>query len=954
MRKTANETRNIINKVFILYINEYIIYFNNNLLYSFILTQMSTLENVIIKGDLTIQESGDTADQGFGDIYIQRNAAVTGTTAATNSTTGALVVSGGFGIAGAVFADSTMDVNGATTLDQTTIDTTDGQFAVSGSNKVSMTPSAAIELTGAANSFLKTTAGTAVLESQASSASVLGNTSVSVTSSAGAVNLSAAATSSYATSSGNITVQSSTGVLNLLSSSNTNITSSAASVSINGNAASDFSVTGAFPLTLTSSGGSVILSSQKTSTDSITLDALTGVPGGGILIDVGTNGVDMNSNGAIKLDASNVASNFTLSTNGASQDLTIGVTGTTDSSLILNSSGTNTDAIIINASNATSGINIDSGSGGLDASTTGGMSLNSQSTSNFTVTGASNLTLRTTGGNAILQGGSTGASAVTITADNAAGGINIDSGTNGVTMDTTGGISLDSASTSNFTVTGTSNLTVASTAGDVIVNGGSTNATAVNITASNAAGGINIGAGTNGIVSSTTGGTAITSVLASSMTVNTAASGQNLTLGITGATASSLILNSSGTGIAAIDINATAGGIDIDATSEINLQTTDSVNGVKIATGIAGIPITIGNSTTSTVTIGRDLVVAGDLTVSGTTTTVNTATVTVEDNIIVYNSAPAGTADGGMAIKRFQRSTGGSTDDIVSDTPSETSATHGGPTQAGTTASTIKLNAGASAVTNAYSGYWIKITSGAHSGDVRRIQSYNGTTKVATIYATGDTDPSYPGQELNFSATLSAYDAQSYSLYGNVFITSVYDESADKWILATVPLEPSVSGQITPLKYIDFQAGNIYSTGAVYTNTINAFSGTAVTISGVTIDSGALTGVTTINGNSPDSLDIVVLADNTTGVLIPSTTTTGSFLLIVEANYVGGANAIFLATKSDSADANEANRIASSKGATNNERILATWEAGQKLKLKFQSTPGTATTYSYKVKVVSP
>ena len=54
------------------------------------------------------------------------------------------------------------------------------------------------------------------------------------------------------------------------------------------------------------------------------------------------------------------------------------------------------------------------------------------------------------------------------------------------------------------------------------------------------------------------------------------------------------ITNTQGTAANAIDINATAGGIDIDADANITIDTTDTSNGVKIATATSGVPTTAG------------------------------------------------------------------------------------------------------------------------------------------------------------------------------------------------------------------------------------------------------------------------------------------------------------------------------------------------------------------------
>ena len=80
-------------------------------------------------------------------------------------------------------------------------------------------------------------------------------------------------------------------------------------------------------------------------------------------------------------------------------------------------------------------------------------------------------------------------------------------------------------------------------------------------------------------------------------------------------------------------------------------------NTLKIYTGSAWKTLAIGAQTletTSNVTF-NDLIVSGNLTVQGDTTTVNTATLTVEDNIVVLNSNSAGASAGvnaGIEVNR--------------------------------------------------------------------------------------------------------------------------------------------------------------------------------------------------------------------------------------------------------------------------------------------------------------
>ena len=80
----------------------------------------------------------------------------------------------------------------------------------------------------------------------------------------------------------------------------------------------------------------------------------------------------------------------------------------------------------------------------------------------------------------------------------------------------------------------------------------------------------------------------------------------------------------------AVDLNGTT--IDIDATDDIDIDTSDTTGGINIGGNSSGTPVTIGH-TTSEVTVGDNLTVTGDLTVSGTTTTVNSTVVSIADPI---------------------------------------------------------------------------------------------------------------------------------------------------------------------------------------------------------------------------------------------------------------------------------------------------------------------------------
>lgn len=99
----------------------------------------------------------------------------------------------------------------------------------------------------------------------------------------------------------------------------------------------------------------------------------------------------------------------------------------------------------------------------------------------------------------------------------------------------------------------------------------------------------------------------------------------------------------------ALDINGTT--IDIDASDDVTIDTSDTTGGIKIGAGVSGVPVTVGHST-SEVTVGDNLTVTGNLTVSGTTTTVNSTTVSIADPVFeIGESVSDDNLDRGLKMK---------------------------------------------------------------------------------------------------------------------------------------------------------------------------------------------------------------------------------------------------------------------------------------------------------------
>ncbi len=274
--------------------------------------------------------------------------------------------------------------------------------------------------------------------------------------------------------------------------------------------------------------------------------------------------------------------------------------------------------------------------GAVTVDTAAGISLDSATTSNFTVTGAgADLNLLAVGGSVLVEstedaalavylhanggtsetirlradqgtgvasvdllsdvggvtitGGLGTADAVNIVASNAAGGIDIDAGTGGIIADTTGAISLDSAAASNFTATGAGiDLTLASAGGSVLVSSTEDAALAIRLYAN--------------------GGTSETIQLHADQ--GTGVGSVNLLSDVGGITLRATGLASAD----AINLEAPAGGIDADAALQINVASSQAA-----ATAIQLTASDAAGGITATVGTGK-FNIAGNLNLSSVAT----------------------------------------------------------------------------------------------------------------------------------------------------------------------------------------------------------------------------------------------------------------------------------------------------------------------------------------------
>lgn len=271
----------------------------------------------------------------------------------------------------------------------------------------------------------------------------------------------------------------------------------------------------------------------------------------------GSNGSD-----ALYVSDGNVRITDTLNVDGTA-DFDVSTFAVAASSVVeLTSSVSSGQAIQIHASNGSGGVDIDAGSGGVAIDTTGALSLSGSGNSDLQVGGTLDIDAR---------------NAITIDSDAA-------------------GVSIDAAGSSNFT-TSKGSVTISSEANRLFLTGAqgvglkgeSGDADAVAIQASNAAGGITLDAGTSGISLDATG--------ASNFSV--AGAGISLSLAASGGGSQEVDISSAGTGTSAIDISATAGGVDIDAEKAVTIDAKEASHFKMVASDISPVSLVVSASNTN-------------------------------------------------------------------------------------------------------------------------------------------------------------------------------------------------------------------------------------------------------------------------------------------------------------------------------------------------------------------
>ena len=679
--------------------------------------------------------------------------------------------------------------------------------------------------------------------------------------------------------------------------------SGANSVLINVNAASNF-ITRSGNLTLYASGGSSIIQSGLNSANAIQIVAQNVAGGVNILsgqngqlqLTSGIGGVQVStSSGNINLSANNNSASFVVNSSSGNQNLNIGVNGQTDSQLLLQSSGVNTtnSAIKINTTNVAGTIVISNNNG-----------VSNGYISNIAGSGGYIVTTNTGGPIQLTASASSSYFIVNTTSANQ----NLTIGINGATASQ---LILQSSGTN---ATNAILLQNTNTAGGILITNGQ-----------NSSGQINLNTGSYGLSSVTQpgGGINFTSNGGISSFVNqTTLDNQNLTICVRGTTASALILCSQGIGPQAITLSSTGpgGGINTIAAGPININTSDNSNGINIGTSLQ-VPVNIG-------TLNSITTINGNLNVKGVTTTVNSTTVEIVDNIIAINSGPTGTADGGMAVKRYQPANNNCLGDVVADLADNYNGGIYNKCPGTGTVSTFLLDPSDLSVNNYYNGWWVRVISGTGLCQVRRIK--NNISGVVTIYTTADQtgalgNPS-PVEGMNFITILD--NTSVYGLYPCEWVLSIYDTVKNEWALGCSPMV-SPSSQPTISHYIDLHINNLIGNN-IQCNTIN----------GIIADY-------QINITLIDNSSVPVIMTN-----FPSNC--GIYILMVRPTTAISTRpmAIFAIGRSCGQVCGQIQRLIAVRGI-NNENLDIQWSINSNPALLYRPASGINSTTQYTIKIIT-
>ena len=545
---------------------------------------------------ISLTSTGDfVVDGQTGDVTIDQD--------------GAMIAGNGVAVTGGnVDVTNDLDVDGATTLDQTTISTDGGVFAVSGTNGaiINTTSDAAGAITLGTNGGTSETI--AITNTQGTSANA-----IDIDATAGGVDIDGGTT---------VAIDGATG-LSIGTAANDIDINAAGQLDLDGG--TTVAIDGATGVTVNSTANDVdITGAANTNIGATTGDVDLTAAG-----EVTLNGTNTQvETGSFELNSGTTVTNIQASTGGGGSG--VRADGVADDNTLVTESAVR---------EAISNFDVDNGL----TNNSGTVQLGGDLIQNTTITqdGTETLTIANTG---------SGATTISLTST---GDFVVDGQTGDVTIDQDGamtagnGVAVTGGNvdvTNDLDVDGATTLdqTTISTDGGVFAVSG-TNGASINTT-SDAAGAITLG--TNGGTSETIAITNTQGTSANAIDIDATAGGVDIdggtTVAIDGATGLSI-----GTAANDIDINA-AGQLDLDGGTTVAI---DGATGVTVNSTANDVDITGAANTNIGATTGDvDLTAAGEVTLNGTNTQVETGSFELNSGTTVTN-IQASTGGGGSGVR---------------------------------------------------------------------------------------------------------------------------------------------------------------------------------------------------------------------------------------------------------------------------------------------------------------
>lgn len=187
------------------------------------------------------------------------------------------------------------------------------------------------------------------------------------------------------------------------------------------------------------------------------------------------------------------------------------------------------------------------------------------------------------------------------------------------------------------------------------------------------------------------------------------------------------------------------------------------------------------------------------------------------DNI---TNSPKSSGDRGFVMKRWQVANDASLGDVVGHGTADFDDTV--PSQSGHTTGELVFSQNASSTTDAYANWWVMMTSGASVGQVRKISTYNGALRTATL------ESAWTGQSPDVGSTCSLFAKNEAVVY--------FDETSNRitaGYTARAPLSSSPGGSLLSTGLADVRVGSLDATGLLsVTGTVAVSSTVTVGVSG--------------------------------------------------------------------------------------------------------------------------